>query len=149
MSAFDSLLDSNKPKPSMSQMAATGTSQMGSNQMAGGMMRPGGFNQPMGMAVQNPQAGFGMSPQNSMGMGMSPQGMGMGMGSPMGSQQGLGMSPGPQMGSPMMVGGQAGFGQMGMMQGHNPAFANQVLSPTGSTPGSHKSSTNSLDDLLG
>jgi hypothetical protein len=136
MSAFDSLLDSNKPKPSMSQMAATGTNQMGSNQMAGGMMRPGGFNQSMGMAAQNP-AGFGMSPQNSMGLGM-------GM-----SPQGMGMSPGPRMGSPMMMGGQPGFGQMGMMQGRNPAFANQVLSPTASTPGSHKSSTNSLDDLLG
>lgn len=127
LSAFDSLMDSQKQKPSMNQMTQGGAS----NQMGGsGGMGPSTFNQPMGM---NPQS-------MSMAMGTNPMGMG---GSPI------------RLGAPIM-GVQPGFGQIGMggvvrgsaIQGHNSGFGGQLLSPTASGS-SHKSSSNSIDDLLG
>ena len=133
LSAFDSLLDSSQKRtPSMNQMAA------GSNQMRS--TRPAGFNQPqpMGMMAMNPTGSSGMR------MGTTTTGMGsssMGMGAPM-----MGV-PAQQ---PGFGAGGAMFGQAGMggMQGHN--AGGHLLSPTsGSGPVSQKSSTNSLDDLLG
>lgn len=136
LSAFDSLMDSSrKQTPSMNRMAGGSSPMMGA-------MRPTGFSQqpqqPMGMMGMNPMG------TGAMGMGANTMGMGassMGMGSPM-----MGM-PAQQ---PGYGAGGGMFGQMGMggMQGQNNA-PGQMLSPTTGMPSSQKSSTNSLDDLLG
>lgn len=126
LSAFDSLLDSSqKQTPSMNQMA------VGSNRM--GAPRPAGFNQPhpMGMMPVNPMGSSGM------GLGANAMGMGSPMMSMPAQQPGFGAGGGM-------------FGQMGMggVQGQN--AGGHMLSPTGgSTHTAQKSSTNSLDDLLG